>query len=67
MLEGADPSSLANKVAKVAGSVNSREPTAPASLGLEAGSSVLETIKELAKENGSSQVSNKAQLASIMH
>lgn len=55
-LEGADPSSLANKVAKVAGSVNPGEPAAPASLGMAAGSTILETIKDLAKENGSSQV-----------
>ncbi|KAL6201462.1 hypothetical protein ACLB2K_025176 [Fragaria x ananassa] len=55
-LEGADPSSLANKVAKVAGSVNPGEPAAPASLGMAAGPTVLETIKDLAKENGSSQV-----------
>ncbi|PRQ28920.1 putative peptide-N(4)-(N-acetyl-beta-glucosaminyl)asparagine amidase [Rosa chinensis] len=54
-LEGADPSSLANKVAKVAGSVNPGEPAAPASLGMAAGATILETIKELAKENGSSQ------------
>lgn len=55
-LEGADPSSLANKVAKVAGSVNPGEPAAPASLGMAAGPTILETIKDLAKENGSSQV-----------
>lgn len=55
-LEGADPSSLANKVAKVAGSVNPGEPAAPASLGMAAGPTILETIQELAKENGSSQV-----------
>lgn len=60
-MEGADPSSLANKIAKVAGSVNPGEPAAPASLGLAAGPSVLETVKELAKENGSSQVSNQVQ------
>lgn len=55
-LEGADPSSLANKVAKVAGSVNPGEPAAPATLGMAAGPTILETIKDLAKENGSSQV-----------
>lgn len=60
-LEGADPSSLANKVAKVAGSVNPGELAAPASLGMAAGPSILETIKELAKENGSSQVANQVQ------
>ncbi|KAJ9168863.1 hypothetical protein P3X46_020346 [Hevea brasiliensis] len=61
VLEGADPSSLANKIAKVAGSVNPGEPAAPASLGMAAGPSVLETVKELAKENGSSQVANQVQ------
>ncbi|EEF43264.1 monothiol glutaredoxin-S17 [Ricinus communis] len=60
-LEGADPSSLANKVAKAAGSVKSGEPAAPASLGMAAGPSILETVKELAKDNGPSQVSNKVQ------
>ncbi|XP_050213523.1 monothiol glutaredoxin-S17 [Mercurialis annua] len=60
-LEGADPSSLANKVAKVAGSVSSGESAAPASLGMAAGASVLETIKELAKENGPTPVSSKVQ------
>ncbi|KAK9267972.1 hypothetical protein L1049_010409 [Liquidambar formosana] len=58
-LEGANPSSLANKVAKVAGSINPGEPAAPASLGMAAGPTVLETVKELAKENGSSQVENQ--------
>ncbi|EXC18129.1 Monothiol glutaredoxin-S17 [Morus notabilis] len=58
-LEGADPSSLANKVAKVAGSVNHGEPAAPASLGLAAVPTVLETVKEFAKVNGSSSVENQ--------
>ncbi|KAJ0250206.1 Monothiol glutaredoxin-S17 [Hirschfeldia incana] len=48
-LEGADPSSLANKVSKVAGSSTSNEPAAPASLGLAAGPTILETVKENAK------------------
>lgn len=48
-LEGADPSSLANKVAKVVGSANRDEPAAPASLGLAAGPTILESVKELAK------------------
>ncbi|KAI7999373.1 Monothiol glutaredoxin-S17 [Camellia lanceoleosa] len=61
-LEGADPSSLANKVAKVAGSITLGEPAAPASLGMAAGPMILETVKDLAKENGSSQV--ESQLAS---
>ncbi|CAH8337593.1 unnamed protein product [Eruca vesicaria subsp. sativa] len=50
-LEGADPSSLANKVGKVAGSSTSNEPAAPASLGLAAGPTILETVKENAKAN----------------
>ncbi|KAL2455311.1 Monothiol glutaredoxin-S17 [Forsythia ovata] len=54
-LEGADPSSLANKVAKVAGSISPGEPAAPASLGMAAGPTILETVQEFAKENGSSQ------------
>jgi hypothetical protein len=58
-LEGADPSSLANKVAKVAGSVNPGEPAAPASLGMAAGPTILETVQEFAKENGSSKVENQ--------
>lgn len=53
-LEGADPSSLANKVSKVAGSVSPNEPAAPASLGLAAGATILETVKELASSNGTS-------------
>ncbi|KAJ1417641.1 Thioredoxin-like superfamily [Sesbania bispinosa] len=60
-LEGADPSSLANKVAKVAGSPNPGEAAAPASLGMAAGSAVLETVKELAKENDSSKVKSQVQ------
>lgn len=54
-MEGADPSSLANKVAKVAGSIRPGEPAAPASLGMAAGPTVLETVQELAKDNGASQ------------
>ena len=45
---------MANKVAKVAGSISPGEPAAPASLGLAAGPAVLETVQEFAKENGSS-------------
>lgn len=60
-LEGADPSSLANKVAKVAGSVNPGDSAVPASLGLAAGPTVLETVKEFAKENGSSNVEKQEQ------
>lgn len=53
-LEGANPSSLANKVLNVAGASNITEIAAPASLGMAAGPAVLETVKELAKENGAS-------------
>ncbi|XP_011027844.1 PREDICTED: monothiol glutaredoxin-S17-like [Populus euphratica] len=60
-LEGADPSSLANKVAKVAGSANPGEPAAPASLGMAAGPAVLETVKEFTKEHGSLQQANQVQ------
>ncbi|KAK4798422.1 hypothetical protein SAY86_030748 [Trapa natans] len=55
-LEGADPSNLANKVAKIAGSIKPGKPAAPASLGMAAGPAILEAVQELAKENGSSQV-----------
>lgn len=58
-MEGADPSSLANKVAKVAGSINPGEAAAPASLGMAAGPTVLEIVKEFAKENGASQVESQ--------
>ncbi|PSS10243.1 Monothiol glutaredoxin-S17 like, partial [Actinidia chinensis var. chinensis] len=58
-LEGADPSSLANKVAKVSGSIAPGDPAAPASLGMAAGPTILETVKEFAKENGSSKVKSQ--------
>ncbi|KAG2683748.1 hypothetical protein I3760_10G047700 [Carya illinoinensis] len=60
-LEGADPSSLTNKVIKVAGSINPGEPAAPASLGQAAGPAVRETVKKLVKEDGSSKVENQVQ------
>lgn len=60
-LEGVDSSSLANKVAKVAGSINPGESASPASLGMAAGASVLETVKELAKDNDSSKEKNQVQ------
>ncbi|PPD94516.1 hypothetical protein GOBAR_DD08458 [Gossypium barbadense] len=60
-LEGADPSSLANKVAKVTGSINPGEAAAPASLGMAAGPTVLESVQDLAKANGSSQMGNQVQ------
>lgn len=47
---------MANKVAKIAGSIKPGEPAAPASLGMAAGPTVLEAVQELAKDNGSSQV-----------
>ncbi|KAE8733249.1 Monothiol glutaredoxin-S11 [Hibiscus syriacus] len=60
-LEGADPSSLANKVAKVTGFINPGEAAAPASLGMAAGPTILETVQDLAKVNGSSQTGNQVQ------
>ncbi|CAH2047361.1 unnamed protein product [Thlaspi arvense] len=48
-LEAADPSSLANKVDKIAGSTTSSESAVPASLGLAAEPTILETVKENAK------------------
>lgn len=45
---------MANKVLNVAGASNITEIAAPASLGMAAGPAVLETVKELAKENGAS-------------
>lgn len=57
-LEGADPSALANKVAKVAGSASSRYPASPASLGMAAGPTILETVQDLAK--GNTQVDSHA-------
>ncbi|KAF8031272.1 hypothetical protein BT93_D0466 [Corymbia citriodora subsp. variegata] len=60
-LEGANPSSLANKVAKVAGLVNPGAPAAPASLGMAAGPAVLESVQELARGNGSSQVQQQGE------
>ncbi|RDY13558.1 Monothiol glutaredoxin-S17, partial [Mucuna pruriens] len=60
-LEGADPSSLANKVAKVAGSIDPGKAASPASLGMAAGAAVLEAVKELAKENDSSKEKSQVQ------
>lgn len=53
-LEGANPASLANKVAKLAGPANVAESAAPASLGVAAGPAVLEKVQQLAQQNGSS-------------
>lgn len=55
-LKDVDSSSLANKISKVVVSIHIREPVAPASLGMAARSTILETVKKLAKENGSFQV-----------
>ncbi|CAA7390986.1 unnamed protein product [Spirodela intermedia] len=57
-LEGANPASLANKVAKIAGSVDRVESAAPASLGMAAGPTILETVKELVRENEASVAEN---------
>ncbi|KAF6142032.1 hypothetical protein GIB67_038000 [Kingdonia uniflora] len=59
-LEGANPSSLANKIAKVAGSDSPGISAAPASLGMAAGPMVLETVREFVKEN-SSHAENQSQ------
>ena len=57
-LEGLDPASLANKVAKTSGSAYETEPAAPASLGMAAGPAILEAVKELSTENTISDVEN---------
>ncbi|URD88187.1 Glutaredoxin [Musa troglodytarum] len=49
-LEGANPSILANKVAKVAGSTSLVESASPASLGIAAGPTVLEAVKDMVVE-----------------
>jgi Grx4 family monothiol glutaredoxin len=57
-LEGANPASLANKVAKVAGPATVAESAVPASLGVAAGPAVLEKVQEMAQQNGSSAAEN---------
>ncbi|CAI9292718.1 unnamed protein product [Lactuca saligna] len=52
-LEGAFPSELANKIAKVVGSIHAGEPAAPASLGMAAGPTILEAIQDIAKIDNS--------------
>ncbi|GFY91864.1 thioredoxin family protein [Actinidia rufa] len=47
------------KLQKVAGSIAPGDPAAPASLGMAAGPTVLETVGEFAKENGSSKVESQ--------
>ncbi|KAF0931002.1 hypothetical protein E2562_038563 [Oryza meyeriana var. granulata] len=53
-LEGANPASLANKVAKLAGPASIAESAMPASLGVAAGPAVLEKVQEMARQNGAS-------------
>jgi Grx4 family monothiol glutaredoxin len=53
-LEDVNPSSLANKVASIAGPTNSEGPAAPASLGMAAGPTVIEKVQEMSKENEAS-------------
>ncbi|KAL6641273.1 hypothetical protein ACP70R_019454 [Stipagrostis hirtigluma subsp. patula] len=53
-LEGANPASLANKVAKVAGPASVAESAVPASLGVAAGPAVLENVQKMAQQNGAS-------------
>ncbi|XP_062200378.1 uncharacterized protein LOC133903050 [Phragmites australis] len=53
-LEGANPASLANKVAKIAGLASVAESAVPASLGVAAGPAVLEKVQKTAQQNGSS-------------
>ncbi|WOK98907.1 monothiol glutaredoxin-S11 [Canna indica] len=50
-LEGANPSILANKVAKVVGPANLAQSASPASLGIAAGPTILEAVQDMAKEN----------------
>nr|GMC81568.1 monothiol glutaredoxin-S17 [Ipomoea batatas]GMC83868.1 monothiol glutaredoxin-S17 [Ipomoea batatas]GMC88208.1 monothiol glutaredoxin-S17 [Ipomoea batatas] len=59
-LEGADPSTLANKVSKISGQITPGEPAAPASLGMAAGPTIIETVQNLVKNNGASQVESLA-------
>lgn len=49
-LEGANPSALANKVSKLSGKITPGEPAAPASLGMAAGATIIETVQNLAKD-----------------
>ena len=49
-MDDVDPSSLANKVAKVGGTINSGEATSLASPGLATTTLVLEIIKESQKK-----------------
>ncbi|KAH9312527.1 hypothetical protein KI387_027562, partial [Taxus chinensis] len=46
-LEGANPSELANKVAKVSGSISIADAAAPASIGMSAGPTVVETVRQI--------------------
>ncbi|BFG27755.1 hypothetical protein CerSpe_140290 [Prunus speciosa] len=63
-LEGADPSSLANKVARVAGSVRPGEPAAIAPAPAPAS---LETVQEFAKENESFHKQEQIQAQNVLN
>uniref|UniRef100_A0A0C9RJ08 TSA: Wollemia nobilis Ref_Wollemi_Transcript_15195_1929 transcribed RNA sequence n=1 Tax=Wollemia nobilis TaxID=56998 RepID=A0A0C9RJ08_9CONI len=56
-LEGANPSELANKVAKVSGSISNASSAGPASLGMSAGSTVIETVKQLNESTNTAKTS----------
>lgn len=57
-LEGANPSILSNKIAKLVGPASLAESASPASLGIAAGPTVLEAVKNMAKENEPSKTEN---------
>ncbi|XP_074582151.1 monothiol glutaredoxin-S11-like [Curcuma longa] len=54
-LEGANPTVLANKVAKLVGPASSVESASPASLGIAAGPAVLEVVRDMATQSVSSK------------
>lgn len=54
-LEGANPTVLANKVAKLVGPASSVETASPASLGIAAGPTVLEVVRDMATQSVSSK------------
>ncbi|KAL6883525.1 hypothetical protein ACP4OV_010939 [Aristida adscensionis] len=58
-LEGANPASLANKVANIAGPASVAESAVPASLGVAAGPAVLENVQKMAQQNGASASESK--------
>ncbi|ERM95190.1 monothiol glutaredoxin-S17 [Amborella trichopoda] len=61
-LEGANPSALANKVAKLVGPIGLTDSATAASLGMAAGPTVLEAVKDFAKENGTSHLKDPNEL-----